>query len=124
MMSKSPAESASDRLERLEREDRKKRWDSVLEAHVSRSTLSESHEPAAERVKAPRNHEAGPSDPISIITLLADRLERVERLAVRLESEVRQQERQARVGSQRMAVGVAFAVIVAAIGLLGGLVRR
>jgi hypothetical protein len=122
-MSSSPAENASERLERLEREDRKKRWDSVLEAHVSNAARGKTAEPLSER-KPQWNPEVGPSDAISIITLLADRLDRIERLAVRLESDLHQQERKARVGVRRAAIGAVIVAVLAAGGLVMGLVHR
>lgn len=98
-MGNQSAEYEAERLDRLEREVRRRQWDSVLvgrprDAAAAPTTpaqgLPTRREPAAE---APV-----PASPDAYVALdlMAERLERIERLALRLESEVRRLERHGR----------------------------
>ncbi len=115
MMSTSPVERESDRLARLEREDRRLRWDSVVGAQTARGYPIENlkEDQSSRRLPSP---DAGSSDSVPIIGMLVDRLERMERLALRLESELHQQER---ISQRRFQNGLIAVVLLAVTG--GGL---
>lgn len=103
-MATSQIERESDRLERLDREDRRLRWDSALRAQVSqgRQVQATPEDPNGHQASAAEN---GSSDSRSMLTMLADRLERLERLTMRLDSEVRQKERTPQYRFQKFLMG-------------------
>jgi hypothetical protein len=115
MVSANPADRETERLERLERDDRKRRWDSVLNGRPG--------EAVSERVKA-ASPEGASSDAVSILAMLGDRLDRMERLAMRLESEIRVQEMHTRTALRRGLAGAVVVAVLVGTGVIVGMVRR
>jgi hypothetical protein len=114
------AEYEAERLDRLERESRRRRWDSVLLARArdSATAPTDRPNPPAEPAPDPDTH--------AVLELLVDRIERIERLAARLDSEVRGAERRSRrrtrIGLAALGVGLAVAASAPLAGrLLGAL---
>lgn len=117
------AEFESQRLDRLESETRRRKWDSVF---VSRPREAQTASAAAPRSGAAIHRgdaglETTPSEAAVILGLLSDRLDRLERLTSRLEAEYRRLSRRDRYRLRRvLAVALAASIMTAILAPIVG----
>jgi hypothetical protein len=116
-------ETEAERLDRLEREARRRKWDSAIMVRSRDSALA-GLTPAA-GMKLPAERPATLGDDRPLLDLMAERLDLLERKASRLEAEVRVWEQKDR-RRKRLILGaglVAAACSVSGVALATGLLR-
>ncbi len=96
MPSSQSAEYEAERLDRLEREVRRRQWDSVLVRPRDPNTPQPAPSPGLRRDPVAETPTPSKPDPYAVLELMVERLDRLERLSARLESEVRVMDRYGR----------------------------
>lgn len=106
MSSSQTGEFEAERLDRLERELRRRQWDSVLLRPRDPGASQPPSSPTRRCEPAVETPPPTAPDPFAVLELIVERLDRLKRLSVRLESEVRRMDRHGRKFRWRLIAGL------------------